>query len=639
MGAGFDSTKNTTDSVGFNFVWRPTDRLSLEFDCHDSTAEAEPNSALGSSMSLAITSPLRESTFANWTTDLPELRVDIVGGGQLSPDDMLIGGSVFTNNWDKMDIEQTKLAGSFYLNDVASIDFGVQWTDVDNRSASTTVQRDTWGGVGQPGDIADLLSPSSMAGWFDEIDGGGNPNRQDFIFTWDTNALIERARELEAAGAAVSNLSTVFGSCGDGFCPSNDPRVGNSVRDQRTQEEQTAFYAQLGLDLTWWDRPVNLDMGVRYEETDVYSQAQVPLVARLDWITGNEIPAVTAQDANGNAILTFTELSGDYDYVLPNIDFNIEIIDELLFRASYSETIGRPGYGAIQGGVTVASPCRVDGCDAFSGNPDLKPLESQNFDLSIEYYFGEASYAAVGWFKKDTDNFLGSARTDVILFPELTNPAQGGLAAMAAADLGTMNADQIRQYIFDNYPNDPSVDVANQIISGAADNDSVVFTLQQPNNEKSASVDGWELAVQHTFGDTGFGFVANATFVDADVEVDTNSLETQFALPGLSDSANFVAFYDKEGIQARIAYNWRDDFLSGFGMQGSNDPRFIEEYYQWDLNASYDIGENYTIFVEAINITDETFREHTRRENHVAAGSANRAQIHNWVPRRLLGTP
>lgn len=615
MGAGFDATKSTNDSVGFNLEWRPTDRLSLEFDYHDSTAKVEPNSDLGSSMTLAITSGLREATYADWTSDLPELRVDIVGGGQLSADDMLIGGSAFSNSWEEMDIDQTKLAGSFDFNDIASIDFGVQLTNVDNRSAGTTVQRDTWGGVGAPGDIADLLSPGSMAGWFDDISGGSNPDRQNFIFNFDPYQLIDRARELEAAGATVSNLSTVFGTCGDGFCPSFDPRVGNFVDDLRTQEEQVAVYVQLGLDLTWGDRPVNLDLGLRYEETDVASQAQVPVIDRLDWITANEVPAVAEQNANGEAVLGFTELTGKYDHLLPNIDFNIEIIDDVLIRASYSQTIGRPSYGDIQGGITVASPCRVDGCDAFSGNPALLPLESQNTDISIEWYFDDLSYAAIGYFYKDVANFPGSGRTDLVLFPDLTHPAQGGLAAQAAAALGTQNADQIRQYIFDNFPNDPSVDVANGIITGTPNNEPVIMTLQAPLNEREAIVDGWELAVQHSFGDTGFGFVANATFVDADVEVKTNSLEPQFALPGLSDSANFVAFYDKDGIQARIAYNWRDEFLNGFGMTGSNLPRFTEEYYQWDFNASYDIGDSYTVFVEGINITGETFREHTLQRN------------------------
>ena len=456
-----------------------------------------------------------------------------------------------------------------------------------------------------------------MAGWFDEIEGGDNPNRQDLIFTFDAFELIERARQLAANGVMVSNLSTVPGSCGDGFCPSFDSRVGNFVSDKRTTEEQTAIYAQLNLDLEWGSRPVNLDLGLRYEETDVTSMAQVPLVDRLDWITANEIPAVTAQDANGQAILTFTELTGDYDHLLPNIDFNIEIVPDVLIRASYSKTIGRPGYEAIQGGVTVASPCRQDGCDAFSGNPGLLPLESQNTDLSVEWYYDEASYAAIGYFYKDVANFPGSGRTDVVLFPELTNPAQGGLAAQAGAALGTMNADQIRQYIFDNFAGDPTVDAVNGIISGGPNNDPVVFTLQQPLNEREAIVDGWEVAVQHTFGDTGFGVVANATFVDADVGVNVNSLEPQFALPGLSDSANLIVFYDKDRLEGRLAYNWRDDFLNGFGMQGSNDPRFTESFGQWDFNVSYDIGDSYTVFVEGINITGETFREHTRRSTQL----------------------
>jgi len=159
------------------------------------------------------------------------------------------------------------------------------------------------------------------------------------------------------------------------------------------------------------------------------------------------------------------------------------------------------------------------------------------------------------------------------------------------------------------------VDVVNQIITGTPNNVPVNFNLQSPNNEKDASVDGWEVAVQHTFGESGFGVIANATFVTADVAFDVNSLDTQFALPGLSDSANLVGFYDKYGFEVRVAYNWRDTFLNGFGMTGSNDPRYTEEYGQWDVNASYSFADYYSIYLEAINITGETFREHTRQQN------------------------
>jgi TonB-dependent receptor len=617
MGAGLDSVKNTLRSVGFNAVWDVSDRLTLEFDYHDSNSKAEPNSDLGSSMSLAITDPDgRARASGYYGNDLPILSIDHQSGGAVSPNDMLIGGSVFTNQLNDMDLAQAKIAGTFDLSDIASINFGIQTTDVDNRFASSTTQRDTWGGVGAPGDISDLLTPASMAGWYDEIGGAGDDRRWVQLFTWDTRALIQRARELAAQGVVVSNPSTVPGDCGDGFCPNS-----NYSSDRRTQEEQLAVYAQLQLDLVWGDMPVNLDVGLRYEETDVASQALVPVYTGVRWITSNEFNAINALNPDGTVNQSFTSLTGSYDNILPNLDFNIEFIDDVLFRASYSKTIGRPNYNDIQGGLLLGE-CRAFGCFANSGDPALEPLESDNIDFSFEWYYNEGSYAAVGYFHKDVKNFIGSrflSGTASELFPGegfevLTNPSQGGLAAIARAN-GAVTDDEIRTYIFTNFPDDPLVDVPGQIILGGPDNDPVDFEYTIPSNSEDAVIDGWEIAWQHTFGDTGFGFVANATFVDGDVKYDNLSTDEQFALPGLSDSANFIAFYDKYGFEVRLAYNWRDEFLTGIGHDSFGaQPRYIEEYAQWDLNASYSFMENYQVFLEAINITDETLREHGRSD-------------------------
>jgi TonB-dependent receptor len=627
MGSGFDSVKNELTSVGFNLDWQATDRLIIVFDLHDSTSKATPNDPLGSSMTLAITDPdgrMRASSY--YGSDLPILAMEHRNGGAASPDDMFIGGSAFTNDLNDMNITQAKIAGSFELNDIASIDFGVQTTDVDNRFASSTVQRDTWGGVGPAGGISDLLSPASMAGWFDEMSGSGDPRRWNQLFTWDTNALIERAREFAAMGINVDGSATFAGDCGDGFCASS-----NFTTDKRTQEEQVAIYAQLNLDLTWGDMPVNLDIGVRYEETEVASQALVPVIERIDWVTANEFPTITSLDSSGQTIQSFTSLTGKYDYVLPNLDFNIEVIDDLLIRASFSETIARPNYNDIQGGLTVGE-CRINGCQASSGDPALKPLESMNIDISVEWYYKEGSYASVGYFHKDVENFIGSRFVQNIeLFPELTNPATGGLAATAQAN-GAQTADEIRAYIFANFPNDPTVnyDPANgiEVISGGVANEAATFTWTIPSNQQDAVIDGWEIALQHTFGDSGFGVIANATFVSGDISYDNlggpifepvglppSATDAQFALTGLSDSANFVGFYDKNGVELRVAYNWRDEFLTGIGHDSwGAQPRYIEEYGQWDMNASYSFNDNYQVFVEAINVTDETFREHGRSE-------------------------
>ena len=88
----------------------------------------------------------------------------------------------------------------------------------------------------------------------------------------------------------------------------------------------------------------------------------------------------------------------------------------------------------------------------------------------------------------------------------------------------------------------------------------------------------------------------------------------QFAIEGLSDSANLVAFYDKHGWIARLAYNWRDEFLSGrFDGLGSN-PLYTDEYGQLDAIVSYTFNNGLTLFAEGFNLTDEYYRVHGRSD-------------------------
>jgi len=88
-------------------------------------------------------------------------------------------------------------------------------------------------------------------------------------------------------------------------------------------------------------------------------------------------------------------------------------------------------------------------------------------------------------------------------------------------------------------------------------------------------------------------------------------------LVGLSDSANFVAFYEKDALQLRIAYNWRDEFLLAMGqLRQTEEPTFVKSYGQWDLSASYDINENFSVFLEGINIAGQDTEHHGRFDNH-----------------------
>ncbi len=561
MAAGRDGVKTENNSIGINLEWQINDRLSAEFDAHSSDAQSGASGNNGTASQLAIASFTRERSTAIFGGDLPILNLGL--SGPLDPNDLIVTGSVFDNKATKMEIQQVAASGTYDLSDTSAIDFGVQLTEVDNRSQFSNVQRDTWGGTTQPGDIADLVTPASAANAFDQISNGSDPRRQSDFFTFDIDALIERTEQLGAT-------QSTGGDCGTGLCPSS-----SFTTDRITKEESSAAFIQVRLDRTLGNIPVNIKAGLRYEETDVESRALVPTYSSVVRQSDNEFSAIQAIDASGNVVQDFTRLTGNYDFVLPSVDVKFDLTDKLVARASFSESITRPNYIDIQGGLTIESLIRVSGGNGNRGNPELLPFESENLDLSVEYYFGDTDYASVGYFSKDVKNFIGTATLqDEVLFPNLIHPATGA---------------------------------------------PVTFDVTAPVNQEEGSIDGWEMALQKTFGESGFGFIVNATLVNGDVEFDPQSLDTQFVLTGLSDSANVIGFYENERIKVRLAYNWRDDFFNGLAgaSSGTPGPVNVESFGQWDFSASYDASDNLTFFVEGLNLTEETVRTYGRSELQV----------------------
>ncbi|MCY4123118.1 MAG: TonB-dependent receptor, partial [Acidobacteria bacterium] len=415
------------------------------------------------------------------------------------------------------------------------------------------------------------------------------------------------------SGAATTFVLNDMGDCGTGLCLSS-----RFTADRRTLEASEAFYVQANMSGDLGTRPASVRIGLRYEATDIDSEALSPAYTGIDWISGNELTAIRADTA-------FTSLSGSYDLLLPSVDFKIDVTPVLVSRFSYSETLTRPNYGDIQGGQTIESLVRIDAGRGNRGNPALLPFQSQNYDLSVEYYYGEGSYAAAGYFLKDVENFIGISSVIEETF-NLPHPGLGPLAEEARAATGSSDSATLYSWILDFRADEPGVDGANGVISGVAGRDPASpFILTVPVNIEQATMRGWEFVVQHNFGESGFGFIANATIVDADVGYDDFSLEQQFVLTGLSDSANLIAFYDKNGINVRLAYNWRDDFLAGTGQVnvGPGPPTYVAAYQQLDVSASYWITDAMQVYVDAINVTDETTHVYGRdRLQTLFAGQA-----------------
>jgi TonB-dependent receptor len=207
-----------------------------------------------------------------------------------------------------------------------------------------------------------------------------------------------------------------------------------------------------------------------------------------------------------------------------------------------------------------------------------------------------------GQFVNETELFVMTA-----LMEHPNDPKYPGGAAGYANVYNTGDAKAINQM---------SVDVATAYDIVANQNDPVYeFNTQRPVNNKSAKIHGFELGGQHFFGDTGFGVLANYTIVKGDIGFDDTLDPTrgnQFALLGLSDSANLVLMYEKYGFSARVAYNWRDKYLNDANRGSFNNPVYVAPYEQLDASVNYNFTDNLSVSVEGLNITGRDIRQYGR---------------------------
>jgi len=344
-------------------------------------------------------------------------------------------------------------------------------------------------------------------------------------------------------------------------------------------EDTLSFYLESEFAGDLSGMPISSIAGVRVETTDVT-------------VTGTEAPVTGLRILDETEMLAEfgtaqpIDVDSSYDAILPNLSVKLDITDDMIVRVAASKSLTRPTLTSMAP-VTVITTTRQGGnLTSTSGNAELKPFESDNFDLSWEWYYGDASYMSAGYFKKNVANFIVNTVADkTFTLPDgslLLDPSSG-------SDTGAPDA-----------------------------NDSVaVFKNTLPNNGEDATVDGVELGVQHTFGESGFGMMFNTTIVNSDAELDPANVTQVFALTGLSDSMNVVGFYEQGPVQIRLAYNQRGEFVQSLTQSNGNGPTLVEDYEQWDVSASYDITEEISVFVEGINLTEEYTHKRGRYDNHL----------------------
>jgi outer membrane receptor protein involved in Fe transport len=95
--------------------------------------------------------------------------------------------------------------------------------------------------------------------------------------------------------------------------------------------------------------------------------------------------------------------------------------------------------------------------------------------------------------------------------------------------------------------------------------------------------------------------------VHSPLKYDNSSLDvaTQFAIVGLSDSANLVGIYEDNNWSIRVAYNWRDKFLASTTQPGGNNgPVYTDAYGQVDASVNYALNKNLSFQFDVVNLTN-----------------------------------
>jgi len=336
------------------------------------------------------------------------------------------------------------------------------------------------------------------------------------------------------------------------------PWEGISRLDQNYDiyEEITAAYLQFGFSGEG-PFPYRGNIGIRYADTEQSSTGYVGAQEGA-----NFVPV----DPNNPLRTSLRE----YDDWLPSANIAFDFTDSTVFRLAYSKTVARPDpvdlRQAIDLDVDFDNACEGEegDLDGTSGNPNLDPYRTDNFDMAYELYPQSGGAYAIGLFYKKLDGFIA--------------PGQG----FTDIDLSA-------------------------IVDGCG---VVTYLIDQPVNTDGGDIKGAEASMHLPFDVftqgffSGFGVTASVTYVDAALDA-VRDAGQPIELRGTSEwSGNVVTYYEGGPWGVRLAYNYREDFLH----QEAESPNDFDEYTEGgeylDMNVDFRINDNWRIRLTGNNLTD-----------------------------------
>ncbi len=266
------------------------------------------------------------------------------------------------------------------------------------------------------------------------------------------------------------------------------------------------------------------------------------------------------------------ELSTDkssYSDVLPSINVTFDLAPDLLLRTTAAQVMSRPNYADLF--ATSTLPGLNDGTPGNEklnrGSVALEPFKATQADVSLEWYFGGEGLASLTYFIKDVSSFITTRqKLNQQIGIEDDNLRDQGYSACGVG-------------VYD------------------------CWTVSEKYNANGGHIEGVELQLQDSF-ENGLGYSVNYTFADAGSPAENYPDKVGVFSDSSKHTVNLVGYYEMESFSARLAYNWRSEYMMR-ELPGFYGNRQHQDYGSLDLSMNYSVTDWMDLTFEAVNLTEE----------------------------------
>ena len=322
---------------------------------------------------------------------------------------------------------------------------------------------------------------------------------------------------------------------------------------------------------------------------------------------------------NGNVPQTWqreaqTSGTARHQLLLPSLNINYAINDEMIVRFAVSRTMTRPAFDSLNPRLNINENVWGLTATGAAGNSALKPLKSTNFDVSWEWYFNDSSIFSAALFYKDMKDFPERVDTPFHYRDVRT-------------DYELQDANLLLPFDENRTPGDADGCMPDRVVGGFITTGLLVqchtALIAIERNGQGATVRGIEIGYTQSYDFlpgiwSGLGVNFNYTYQNSEKDVEEIGSTGLFTRPlpqafTPEHSANTTLFYEKYGLTLRLAHRYAGEQLVNDGIAGV--AIWQDATNRLDFSARYQLTGAISLSFQVTNVTDDVWRHYVTAYN------------------------